>query len=502
MGFTKNKGLSVVIALILLIIFNIVAFMLPSNHGVLFWVGYSFAIFSQLFVLTTVIIFLGKETKERQFHALPSLSVAWLYVVLQTIFSIRQMTGFALSYQPSVILNCVMATVAVILTILLGSATTSIEKLEFQTAQQTFFIKNMQTDVELLKSNDTNLEKKLRKLAETIRFSDPMSHSHLLETEGEIIDKFYQLRKNIDNTAVAITLCDDLDYLFAIRNKKCKVLKGIPEDNAEVDNSGLKIAGIAFGVVSLLIVGLLTVVLFVIPNNKYNEAIDLYECGRYEEAIEKFSDLGNFRESELRIETANQKLIEQKYANAQQLYDEKKYIEAIEIYESLGDYKDSKDTIEHIYNMLAENEEIYFGVYKGKPIPWKVLETQQDKILLIAQKPIEQRAFNDELKNVTWETSTIRKWLNDDFMSEFSDKQKNRIVELEQTGDDIFLLDKELYNAYAKKMSLVTDSDWWLRDKTESGMMFVNGANGEVNTVGETVVRGMGVRPCVWVTLR
>ena len=46
MGFTKNKAWSIVIALIALILLNVVAFILPVYHGIHFWMGYSFAIFS------------------------------------------------------------------------------------------------------------------------------------------------------------------------------------------------------------------------------------------------------------------------------------------------------------------------------------------------------------------------------------------------------------------------------------------------------------------------
>ncbi len=40
-----------------------------------------------------------------------------------------------------------------------------------------------------------------------------------------------------------------------------------------------------------------------------------------------------------------------------------------------------------------------------------------------------------------------------------------------------------------------------IRTKTPAGMMFVN-KDGEINENGESVVRAMGVRPCVWINLR
>ena len=50
MGFTKNKAWSIVIALILITVFNVAMFTLPLEHGIMFWMGYSFEIFSVIFV--------------------------------------------------------------------------------------------------------------------------------------------------------------------------------------------------------------------------------------------------------------------------------------------------------------------------------------------------------------------------------------------------------------------------------------------------------------------
>ena len=166
------------------------------------------------------------------------------------------------------------------------------------------------------------------------------------------------------------------------------------------------------------------------------------------------------------------------------------------------DYKDSKDRIEQIHNKFANGGEIYFGTYKGNTVLWTILKTEQDRMLLITKDSVENIAFNDEVKNITYENSTIRDWLNSGFVKEFSEGQKERILkQTENSDDEIFILNKEEYEEYSKNLSLNTDSDWWLRTKTPAGMMFVNEA-GEVNKNGESVVRAIGVRPCVWISLK
>ena len=93
-------------------------------------------------------------------------------------------------------------------------------------------------------------------------------------------------------------------------------------------------------------------------------------------------------------------------------------------------------------------------------------------------------------------------YLYEDFLEEFSDDQRSRIIKSDEgLNDDIFLLTEEQYNEYSKNLSLNTYHDWWLRTKTDEGIMFVYGETGEVNTTGEGVVRNLGVRPCVWISL-
>lgn len=504
MGFTKNKGLSVVIVIISVIVFNLFAFIMPASHTVLFWIGYGFATFSQIFLLISVLCFLNKTNIDSKFHDLPSVNILWIYFVVQTVISVMQMTGAVFTYASGIITDCLVSAVFAILFILLYAAKNEIKRVSEETAQNAFFIKNLQAEAEMLRSDDINLEKNLRKLEEIIRFSDPISHSQIADIEDKITGKFGVLQDSLNNKEIATVLCDELERLFEQRNKKCKLLKGVAEPASAKDNSGIKIAGVAFGVVGLAAVGILTTIFVIIPNNKYKEALDCYFNEEYEEAILLFSELGNYKDSMNKIEQAKEKITEEKYEYAEKLYENQQFVEAVDVYKKLGDYNDSKDKIEHIYNMLTKDGEVYFGEYKGNPIPWKILETHKDKMLLMTDYPIESLAFHDELKNITWETSYIREWLNSDFISDFSDKQKSRIIKNTENklNDKIFILTQEEYNKYVENISFITDSDWWLRDKTSSGMMYVYGDSGEVNTTGESVIRAMGVRPCVWVELK
>ena len=502
MGFTKNKAWSIVIALILIIVFNVIMFMLPLEHGVMFWMGYSFEIFSIIFLLSVSLVLLNKSYINDKFHGLPVLSIGWLYFVIQTGLSVKQMTSVGFPYTYGIIFDVVLAAAASILLILTFAAGREIRHVEKEINEKVSYIRNLRADIELLNVKDVEAANAINKLAEAVRFSDPMSHSLLSDIEHKIIEKFYVLKDNTDNASMVIAVCGDMQQLLKERNEKCKALKNVQGPQREKDNSGGIIISGAFGIISIAILIALTICFAFIPNSKYNEAMVLYAQQRYDEAITAFSKLGNYKDSTYKIAEINEKIDDETYTAAESYYKEQNYVEALKLYSKLDDYKNSKDRIEQIYNKFATGGEIYFGTYKGNTIPWTILKTEQDRMLLITKDSVEKIAFNDEVKNITYENSTIRDWLNSDFINDFSTGQEERILKQTENSDDgIFILNKEEYDVYSKNLSLNIGTDWWLRTKTPAGMMFVT-ADGDLNESGESVVRAMGVRPCVWINLR
>ncbi len=168
---------------------------------------------------------------------------------------------------------------------------------------------------------------------------------------------------------------------------------------------------------------------------------------------------------------------------------------------------------------------VYFGNYKQKvvwerePIEWRVLSVNGDDAFLLADKSLDSKPYNTKGDCVTWETCSLRKWLNRDFYSEvFSSSEQAAIREIavvnennqygtaggNNTTDCIYLLSvNEVENADygfesdAARKSNNTDyarynhtysnetgnCNWWLRSP---GMMrdfasFVR-YNGEVST--------------------
>lgn len=194
---------------------------------------------------------------------------------------------------------------------------------------------------------------------------------------------------------------------------------------------------------------------------------------------------------------------------------------------------------------------ITFGRYEqdnnmsnGKEdIEWLVLDVRDGKALVISKHALDCQPYNDERGSVTWESCTLRKWLNDEFLySAFSSSEINRIPTVtvsadknpkydtnpgNATQDKVFLLsitEAEKYfssdferrceaTAYTEAQGAYTaeftSCDWWLRSPggLQDFVAYVSLSEdfivgGDVREYGYDVSNGSyAVRPALWINL-
>ena len=82
-----------------------------------------------------------------------------------------------------------------------------------------------------------------------------------------------------------------------------------------------------------------------------------------------------------------------------------------------------------------ERECMEFGTYpfekdgSRRPIRWNVLKREGNKALLLSANGLDAKPYDEEWKEVTWETCTLRKWLNKEFFdTAFSPEEQRRII--------------------------------------------------------------------------
>lgn len=104
-----------------------------------------------------------------------------------------------------------------------------IGEIQNEVKQKTTSLRLLQVDAQMLADacTDPAARKEAAKLAEAIRFSDPMSHSCLEPLEAEIGAAIRSARADCaaGNTEAILAACRKASLLLSERNMKCKVLK-------------------------------------------------------------------------------------------------------------------------------------------------------------------------------------------------------------------------------------------------------------------------------------
>ena len=296
-----------------------------------------------------------------------------------------------------------------------------------------------------------------------------------------------------------------------------------------------------------------------LSKTKYQQAVALREEGQYNDAIAAFAELGNYSDAMTQI-------TETKYQQANNLNAAARYDEAYAIYVTLTGYKDVDKLLAEDDNMIAVARDakfavgnyVSFGTYPqtkagndATPIEWLVLARDGDKALLISRYGLDAQPYNKDYTSVTWETCTLRTWLNGTFYNKaFSSAEQAAILTTRvdngenqgynewntnggnNTQDKVFLLSYAEANkyfgvtydnssnaksrvaptAYAIEQKAYTDYGCKTDDGIDSGMWWLRspGYNqqvaAEVNNSGSFLqsqvdITDICVRPALWVNL-
>jgi len=228
MNPVKNKSMSLTVALIIVAIFNLVVFVIPFNRGGGFWSGYTFSMLAiVLTVLVSAYAFKHEGIKSK-IYGLPLISLVWRYLIIQLILGLMQMflDFIPVPFQYGLVVNAILLGLCLIWLIAVETGKDEIIRIDEKVKEKTFYIKSLQIDVEGLaeRTSDEPSKKARKDLAETIRYSDPMSNPQLATIENKIEIGIANLCKTTDSTGI-MNYCNELQQLLAERNRKCKVFK-------------------------------------------------------------------------------------------------------------------------------------------------------------------------------------------------------------------------------------------------------------------------------------
>lgn len=221
---SRNKKLGCVILLIAMVIVCVVAFAIPTAKTTSFWVTFIFtcvAFASQILIWN--IGFKDNTPIKSKFLGIPVVRVGYIYLVLQLIVLTVLVACPALPVWVTIIINVLIVGISAICMITAEIGGDIASNVEERIQSRVFYIRELQTDIEMVaeRESDFVIKQKILKLAETVRYSDPISSDRLSELEKRISDKVKELN-NADDKSLIV---DEIELLLMERNKKCKIYK-------------------------------------------------------------------------------------------------------------------------------------------------------------------------------------------------------------------------------------------------------------------------------------
>ncbi|MBR0513571.1 MAG: hypothetical protein IJK06_04885 [Clostridia bacterium] len=113
----------------------------------------------------------------------------------------------------------------------------------------------------------------------------------------------------------------------------------------------------------------------------------------------------------------------------------KKLIVAILLLAMLFSVALAEETLPDLSN-ISVGDVITFGHYEqdnnpdngAEPIEWIVLDVQGGRALLLSKYGLDAKPFHSKLTGATWETCTLRAWLNSDFLNAAFNAEEQSLI--------------------------------------------------------------------------
>lgn len=282
-----------------------------------------------------------------------------------------------------------------------------------------------------------------------------------------------------------------------------------------------------------------------INKNKHDRAMVLLDTHNYSAAYDLLQELGDFERINTSLLDRTAELIrDEEYEKAYALITEDGY----------GHFSDSseKEKRDEMINMISadyfqsifasvekqfsetkkEKVVVQFGEYEQdgnqsngpEPIEWDVIEISGGHILLVSSRILEYKPFCLSASSISWETSSIRTWLNEDFKNEAFTALECSIIgtflsKEPHVEDKVFLLDeKEIQHYYPmswdKRCYTTVYCDRKIFDNHETYLSkygfkyWTRTTNSEQNNAQGVYeyfyytdgTKALGVRPAIWIT--
>ncbi len=227
----KNKVRGIVILAVVLIAYLVLALVIPFKHTTTFWIGFVFGIIGLIVsAIGCIVAFKGAESAKSKFYGFPIARVVLIYAIVQTIVSFVFMAlGFICPPWICIIVSVILLVLAILGLVATDAVRDEIERQDKKIKVDVATMRNLQSKTTFIVSqcDDEEAKKALSKLADSFKYSDPVSSPNLADIEADLksyVDELQTAVTDKDFGCVS-TLCAKIESTLAERNILCKLNK-------------------------------------------------------------------------------------------------------------------------------------------------------------------------------------------------------------------------------------------------------------------------------------
>lgn len=227
----KNKLMASAIPVIIFALYTLVVMLVFKDKEAEFWLSWGFSFIATLlvFAVPSLMVKEGKEVKSI-FQGFSIAAVTTLYFIAQLVLG--TLLILAVSFLPmfvAVILEVLLLGFYALVLIISVMGKNIVSNMEQNQKEKVYFIKSITVDLSMVanKISDEKAKKLVNKIAETAKYSDPISSPSLAGLESQISIKVEELKNATEENDLEkmTTMANKIEQLLIERNEKCKLLK-------------------------------------------------------------------------------------------------------------------------------------------------------------------------------------------------------------------------------------------------------------------------------------
>lgn len=223
----KDTIRAIVVAVVALVIYNLITFVIPFAHTAAFWISYGFTLAAFTVVCASIYIaFIKNPDAKSRFYGFPIARIGVIYAVAQLAASLLVMAlAMWIIWWIPMLVFAIGLGAAVIGLVSVEAVVDEIQAQDTKLKKDVTLMRGLQSKISQIAAQSDDAA--IKALADEFRYSDPVSSEAIAGAEADLaatVDELQAAFVDGDSEVIA-QLCRKASALLAERNRLCKLNK-------------------------------------------------------------------------------------------------------------------------------------------------------------------------------------------------------------------------------------------------------------------------------------